>query len=62
MTSGESASLVLVLGLAGSARAAFVTNRSSSKACPAARVLPIDCPRFCVVFQAKTVAAFEVAP
>ena len=44
--------LVLVFGLAGSARAAFVTNWSSSQAYPAARVSPVDYPRFYAVFLA----------
>ncbi len=42
----------LVLGSAGSARAASVTNWSSSRAYPAARVSPVDYPRFYAVFLA----------
>jgi sugar lactone lactonase YvrE len=42
----------LVLGSAGSVRASFVTNWSSSQAYPAARVSPVDYPRFYAVFLA----------
>lgn len=44
--------LLLVLGLAGSAGAAFVTNWSSSQAYPAGRVSPDDYPRFYAMFLA----------